>query len=76
MPEGSEGFDRMLEFPESRTSGNISTVVLLLRNGADIGEKNERGQTSLHISALNGDLEMTRALLETDTMSKKKITAT
>jgi ankyrin repeat protein len=45
-------------------SGNISMVMLLLQNGVDIGEINDRGQTSLHIATLNGDLEMTQLLLD------------
>jgi ankyrin repeat protein len=45
-------------------SGNISMVMLLLHNGADIGEINERGQTSLHVATLNGDLEMAQVLLD------------
>jgi ankyrin repeat protein len=45
-------------------SGNISMVMLLLRNGADIGEINDRGQTSLHVATLNGDLEMAQVLLD------------
>ena len=45
-------------------SGNISMVMLLLQNGANIGEINDRGQTSLHVATLNGDLEMTQLLLD------------
>jgi ankyrin repeat protein len=47
-------------------SSNISVVMLLLQNGADIAERNDIVQTSLHIATLNGNLEMVQVLLDKD----------
>ncbi|KAH9216848.1 ankyrin repeat-containing domain protein, partial [Leptodontidium sp. 2 PMI_412] len=44
--------------------GNTSMVILLLQNGANIAERNDTGQTSLHIAALNENLEMIQVLLD------------
>jgi ankyrin repeat protein len=52
-----------LSFMKAVKSGNISIVILLLQNGADIAERNDTGQTSLHIATLNGSLEMMQVLL-------------
>jgi ankyrin repeat protein len=45
-------------------SGSISIVKLLLENGAKIEERNDTGQTALHIATLNGNLEMIQVLLK------------
>jgi hypothetical protein len=53
-----------LSFMKAVQSGNISMVNLLLQNGADIAERNDTGQTSLHVATLNGNLEMIQVLLD------------
>jgi len=52
-----------LSFMKAVQSGNISIVMKLLQNGADIAERNDTGQTSLHIATLNENLEMIQVLL-------------
>ncbi|KAE9373937.1 ankyrin, partial [Stipitochalara longipes BDJ] len=52
-----------LSFMKSVQSGNVSMVTLLLQNGADIAERNDIGQTSLHIAVANGNSEMIQVLL-------------
>ncbi|RDW59424.1 hypothetical protein BP6252_12511 [Coleophoma cylindrospora] len=52
-----------LSFMKAVQIGNTSMAMSLLRNGADIAERNDTGQTSLHIATLNGNLDMVRVLL-------------
>lgn len=44
-------------------SGNIAMARRLIAHGGDITERNDTGQTPLHVAALNGDMKMIEELL-------------
>ncbi|EPE33349.1 Ankyrin repeat-containing protein [Glarea lozoyensis ATCC 20868] len=52
--------------------GDISLVKLLIENGAEIEEKNDLGQTSMHIAAADGKAELVELLLKEGGLIEEK----
>lgn len=49
---------------EAVKAGNVAKVETLLKRGANINEKDDKGLTPLHHACWNGDVEMARVLLK------------
>ena len=59
-----QGIKRMSALHMAAEEGNSGCIRLLLNTKADCNAINERGQTPLHLAALNQSVESVSALLE------------